>query len=66
MLGHVTTITHKNDLVLSNIDPGGGGGGTSTRNVKSGNLSNIFDDDCSSFSTKTLDKIGVFYVHALF
>ena len=25
MLGHVTTITHKKNLVLSNIDPGGGG-----------------------------------------
>ena len=25
MLGHVTTITHKNNLVLSNIDPGAGG-----------------------------------------
>ena len=24
MLGHVTTITHKNNLVLSNIDPGAG------------------------------------------
>ena len=23
MLGHVTTIMHKNNLVLSNIDPGG-------------------------------------------
>ena len=45
MLGHVTTITHKNNLVLSNIDPGAGG--TSTRKVKIGNLPNIFDDDCS-------------------
>ena len=43
MLGHVTTITH-NNLVLSKIDPGGGG--TSTRAVKSGNLLNIFEDDC--------------------
>ena len=40
MFGNVTTITHKNNLVLPNIDPGGGrgGGGTSTRKVKSGNL----------------------------
>ena len=45
MLGHVTTITHKNNLVLSNIDPGAGG--TSTKKVKIGNLPNIFDDDCS-------------------
>ena len=45
MLGHVTTITHQDNLVLSNIDPGGGGGGTSTRKVKIGNLPNIFDDD---------------------
>ena len=44
MLGHVTTITHKNNLVLSNIDPGAGG--TSTKKVKIGNLPNIFDDDC--------------------
>ena len=29
MFGNVTTITHKNNLVLPNIDPGGerGGGG---------------------------------------
>ena len=46
MLGHVTTITHKNILVLSNIDPGAGG--TSTKKVKIGNLPNIFDDDCRS------------------
>ena len=46
MLGHVTTITHKNNLVLSNIDPGAGG--TSTKKVKIGNLPNIFDDDCRS------------------
>ena len=45
MLGHVTTITHKNNLVLSNIDPGAGE--TSTRKVKMCNLPNIFDDDCS-------------------
>ena len=44
MLGHVTTIMHKNNVVLSNIDPGGGG--TSRRKIKSGNLPNIFDDDC--------------------
>ena len=44
MLGHVTTITHKNNLVLSNIDPGAGG--TSAKKVKIGNLPNIFDDDC--------------------
>ena len=43
-LGHVTTITHKNNLVLSNIDPGAGG--TSTKKVKIGNLPNIFYDDC--------------------
>ena len=44
------TITHKNNLVLSNIDPGGGGGGGggSTRKVKSSNLPNIYDDDCRS------------------
>ena len=46
MLGHVTTITQKNNFVLSNIDPGAGG--TSTKKVKIGNLPNIFDDDCSS------------------
>ena len=45
MLRHVTTTTHKNNLVLSNIDPGAGG--TSTKKVKIGNLPNIFDDDCS-------------------
>ena len=45
MLGHVTTITHKNNLVLSNIDPGAGG--TSTKKLKIGNFPNIFDDDCS-------------------
>ena len=44
MLGHVTTITHENNLALSNIDPGAGG--TSTKKVKIGNLPNIFDDDC--------------------
>ena len=33
MLGHITSITHKNNLILSNIDPGGGGG-TSRREVK--------------------------------
>ena len=44
MLGHVTTIMHKNNLVFSNIDPGAGG--TSTKKVKIGNLPNIFDDDC--------------------
>ena len=44
MLGHATTITHKNNLVLSDIDPGGGV--TSTRKVKIGNLPNVFDDDC--------------------
>ena len=27
MFGNVTTITHKNNLVLPNIDPGGGRGG---------------------------------------
>ena len=31
----------------SNNDPGGGG--TSTRKVKSGNLPNIFDDDCGLY-----------------
>ena len=51
MLGHVTTITHQKNSVV-NINPGrggggGGGGGTSTRKVKSGNLRNIFADDCS-------------------
>ena len=47
MLGHVTTITHKNDLVLSHIDPGEGRGeGQVPKKVKSGNLPNIFDDDC--------------------
>ena len=44
MLGHVTTIMHKNNLVLSNSDPGAGR--TSTKKVKIGNLPNIFDDDC--------------------
>ena len=44
MLGHVTTITQKNNFVLSNIDPGAGG--TSTKKVKIGNFPNIFDDDC--------------------
>ena len=43
-VGQVTTITHKNNLVLSNIDPGAGE--TSTRKVKIGNFPNIFDDDC--------------------
>ena len=27
MLGHITSITRKNNLILSNIDPVGGGGG---------------------------------------
>ena len=44
MLGHVTTITHENNLALSNNDPGAGG--TSTKKIKIGNLPNIFDDDC--------------------
>ena len=42
-VGQATTITHKNNLVLSNIDPRDK---TSTRKVKIGNLPNIFDDDC--------------------
>jgi len=54
MLGHVTTITHKNNLVLSNIDPGGG---TSTRKVKIGNLPNIFYDDCS-FKLRILTHVN--------
>ena len=44
MLGHVKTITHENNLALSNIDPGAGR--TSTKKVKIGNFPNVFDDDC--------------------
>ena len=46
MLGHITSISHKNNLILSKIDPVGGGGGTSRREVKSSSFPNLFVDDC--------------------
>ena len=45
MLGHITSISHKNNLILSKIDPVGGGG-TSRREVKSSSFPNLFVDDC--------------------
>ena len=57
MLRHVTTITHKNNLGLSNIDPRGRGGGTSTRKVTIGNLPNIFDDDCVRIDNRLLTLV---------
>ena len=56
MLGTITTITHKNTAVFSNIDPGGGG--ISTRKVKGGNLPNIFDDDCVRIDNYVLTLVN--------
>ena len=66
MLGHVTTITHKNNLVLSNIDPGAGE--TSPKKVKIGNLPNIFDDDCVRIDNclLTLVKLVAFNISLRF
>ena len=53
MLGHITSITRKNNLILSNIDPVGGGGGR----VKSGSFPNLFVDDCRNSCSDRLFRI---------
>ena len=61
MLGHVTSITHKNNLILSNIDPGGGGGGAQVE----GRRKVVAFPTFSSMIVGTLAVIDCFVVFVL-
>ena len=59
MLGHITSITRKNNLILSNIDPVGGGGGVEGAQVE-GRWKEVAFPTFSSMIVETLVVIDCF------